>query len=110
MYEYKAQLHNVVDGDTVDLKVDLGFKTFIIERFRLLGFDAPEMKTPQGQPAKNHLQSLLEKHTLSLVIKSEKRDGFRRWLGTLYVNDGTVLHNVNAVMAEYVKSLEEVKA
>lgn len=109
MYEYKAQLHYVVDGDTVDLKVDLGFKTFIIERFRLLGFNAPERNTPGGPIATNHLKTLLEKHELSLVIKSEKRDGFRRWLGTLYIDESGVLYNINNAMAEFVKIFQEVK-
>ena len=45
MYEYKANVVRAVDGDTVDLLVDLGFGTFIKERFRLYGIDAPETRT-----------------------------------------------------------------
>ncbi|GAG20500.1 unnamed protein product, partial [marine sediment metagenome] len=44
MYTYRAKLDRVVDGDTVDLFVDLGFNICIKDRFRLLGIDTPELR------------------------------------------------------------------
>jgi micrococcal nuclease len=45
MYQYKAKLDRVVDGDTVDAMIDCGFSTFKKERIRLHGIDAPESRT-----------------------------------------------------------------
>ena len=45
MYQYHAVVNRVVDGDTVDLRIDLGFKVWIEERCRLLGVDTPETRT-----------------------------------------------------------------
>ena len=45
MYEYKAKLIRVVDGDTIDAEIDLGFKIFIKERIRFAGIDTPESRT-----------------------------------------------------------------
>ncbi len=45
MYTYNAKLVRVVDGDTVDLKIDLGFDIWINERVRLKDIDAPEVRT-----------------------------------------------------------------
>ena len=45
MYQYKAKLIRVVDGDTVDAMIDCGFSTFKKERIRLYGIDTPECRT-----------------------------------------------------------------
>ena len=45
MYQYKAKLVRVVDGDTVDAMIDCGFSTFKKERIRLYGIAAPESRT-----------------------------------------------------------------
>ena len=45
MYEYSVQIRRVVDGDTVDLLIDLGFSTLIKERVRMAGIDTPESRT-----------------------------------------------------------------
>ena len=45
MYEYNAKLDRVVDGDTVDAMIDLGFDTWVHKRIRLEGIDAPETRT-----------------------------------------------------------------
>lgn len=42
-YQYDAQVENVVDGDTVDVRIDLGFETYIIERLRIRGIDTREI-------------------------------------------------------------------
>jgi len=45
MYRYQAKLIRVVDGDTVDAEIDLGFNIYIRERIRLMGIDTPETRT-----------------------------------------------------------------
>ena len=46
MYEYKAKIRRIVDGDTVDVDIDLGFNMILSkQRIRLYGIDAPESRT-----------------------------------------------------------------
>jgi micrococcal nuclease len=89
IYIYKAELIRVVDGDTVDLIVDLGFDTSRKERFRLYGVDAPEMNTAEGKAAKAWLIGILGPYgaiyvqTIQLETKA-KRDKYGRFLAVLY--------------------------
>jgi micrococcal nuclease len=89
IYIYKADLIRVVDGDTVDLVIDLGFDTFRHERFRLYGVDAPEMNTEAGKEAKAWLIGVLGPYgaiyvqTVQLETKA-KRDKYGRFLAVLY--------------------------
>jgi micrococcal nuclease len=89
IYIYKAELVRVVDGDTVDLIIDLGFDTLRKERFRLYGIDAPEMNTAEGKEAKKWLIGVLTQYgaiyvqTIQLETKA-KRDKYGRFLAVLY--------------------------
>jgi len=89
IYIYKAELIRVVDGDTVDLIIDLGFDTQRKERFRLYGVDAPEMNTLAGKAAKAWLIGVLGPYgaiyvqTLQHKTKA-KRDKYGRFLAVLY--------------------------
>lgn len=87
MYQYKATITNVVDGDTFDLDIDLGFNIHIHERVRLLDID-----TPEKFGAEKELGLLVEEYAWNnfyraqVVIQSEKADtaaetdSFGRWL------------------------------
>ena len=64
MYEYKCKIRKVVDGDTVDVDIDLGFGVWLRkQRVRLVGIDTPESRTKDleeknmGWPQKSFLQS-----------------------------------------------------
>ena len=89
IYIYKAELIRVVDGDTVDLIIDLGFDTSRKERFRLYGVDAPEMNTAEGKAAKAWLIGILGPYgaiyvqTIQLETKA-KRDKYGRFLAVLF--------------------------
>jgi micrococcal nuclease len=94
MYEYSAQVLRVVDGDTVDLAIDLGFFVYIRERVRLLGIDTPEIRTKdleekrRGYAAAARLTEMLQE-SVALVVKTQLHQGkFGRTLGTLYVTPG----------------------
>lgn len=83
MYAYSARVIRWVDGDTVDLRVDLGFHIFIETRFRLYGIDTPE----RGQ--KNHDQATALCNSLAPIgadvfIRSHKdADKYGRWLADI---------------------------
>lgn len=79
MYEYKCKLRRVIDGDTIDIDIDLGFKTVLSnERLRLAGIDAPESRTRDlrekelGLKAKARLKELLPKNFVIRTTKDEK--------------------------------------
>jgi endonuclease YncB( thermonuclease family) len=86
-YTYHAQVAKIVDADTVDLLVDLGFCTAVKVRIRLLGIDAPEMNTDEGKAAK---AALIEKMPVSTMVTVRTfkfaGDKFGRWLGNIELN------------------------
>jgi len=59
MYNYKAKLNRAVDGDTVNMTIDLGFRLFYTANCRLAGINAPEMNTEEGKKSKIALEMML---------------------------------------------------
>ena len=102
MYEYYVRkVENVVDGDTIDVLIDLGFDILFASRVRLAGIDTPESRTKDlvekalGLEAKEYLKKSL-KDSKSVVIKTEKMDSsekYGRILGWVYVDGNTVSLN-----------------
>ena len=95
MYEYFVrEVKNVVDGDTIDVIIDLGFDILFSSRVRLAGIDTPESRTTDkaekalGLEAKEYLKKQF-KDAKSVVIRTEKMDSsekYGRILGWVYVN------------------------
>ena len=83
MYYRKAVVTNVVDGDTFDATVDLGFDVFTHQRFRLIGINAPELGTSVGERSKKALETLFKGK--NVVIKSTKPDSFGRYLADVHL-------------------------
>jgi micrococcal nuclease len=75
MYQYKAKLNRVVDGDTVNLTIDLGFRLTYTCNCRLAGINAPEMNTEEGKTAKFMLMLMLPE---SFTIESTGLDKYGR--------------------------------
>jgi micrococcal nuclease len=102
MYEYYVRkVDNVVDGDTIDVLIDLGFDILFQSRVRLAGIDTPESRTKDlkekalGLESKEYLKKHL-KDAKSVVIKTEKMDSsekYGRILGWVYINGDTVSLN-----------------
>jgi micrococcal nuclease len=95
MYEYRVkQVLRVVDGDTIDVDLDLGFNISYTQRVRLAGIDTPESRTTDkaekvlGLEVKKHLTELLKSST-QIVIRTEKPDStekYGRILGWIYLD------------------------
>lgn len=83
MYNYQASLIRVVDGDTVWLRVDLGFRMFAELSFRMAGIDAPEMNQAGGAAAKARLTELMLALGPTFPIQTTKADKYGRWLVTI---------------------------
>lgn len=85
MYDYAVTLDRVIDGDSVDLDIDLGFRTWIRNKDCRLGrIDAPEMTTAAGPPARDALAAFLAGKVLT--IHSIKLDKYGRPLIELYAD------------------------
>jgi micrococcal nuclease len=110
MYEYFVKnVTNVVDGDTIDVLIDLGFDILFASRVRLAGIDTPESRTRDlaekklGLESKEYLKKYL-KDAKSVVIKTEKMNStekFGRVLGWLYINGDTVSVNDHMINDGY---------
>lgn len=82
-------LHRVVDGDTVEVLVDLGFRRYSREKIRLRGVNAPE---PHGETRKQGLAAAAFTQSWfdaiepqdRLLLESHRADSFGRWLGSIY--------------------------
>ena len=76
MYQYKAELIRVIDGDTVDAMIDCGFSTFKKERIRLYGINTPETRTrdlkekEKGLAAKARLIELIEEGGNNFIVET----------------------------------------
>ena len=91
MYTYKAILDRVVDGDTVDALIDLGFDTHVKKRIRLYGMDAWESRTRdkeekvKGLAAKARLIQILNENNNEFILVSYGVGKFGRCLGELFL-------------------------
>lgn len=77
-----AKVLDVVDGDTIRLQLDLGWRITYTARVRIAGINAPEMKTPEGLQAKQHAQTLLQPGD-EVTFLSKGFDKYGRPLGHL---------------------------
>ncbi len=101
MYEYGAELVRVIDGDTVDCVIDLGFDIKYKCRIRLKGIDTPEVRTrdleekKRGLAAKDRVIELL-KDQKSFIIKTEldKKGKYGRILGTIILNNNETINQI----------------
>lgn len=90
MYSYNAKIINIVDGDTVDAEIDVGFKIKITHRLRLIDIDTEEMHDPDPQlrqlarTAKDYLITKLLNQTVK--INTYKADSFGRYLAEIYID------------------------
>jgi micrococcal nuclease len=110
MYEYRVtRLLDVVDGDTIDVQIDLGFDVSFTSRVRLNGIDTPESRTLDlkekklGLDAKDWLKHRLET-ARKIVIRTEKPDSsekYGRILATLVVDDEPTSLNDQMVKSGY---------
>ena len=92
MYQYNVSVVKVVDGDTIDVDIDLGFgMTYKKQRVRLMGIDTPESRTRDleekkfGKASKKHLKELLESAERVSLISHDKGK-FGRILGEIYIH------------------------
>ena len=92
MYHYNATLVRVVDGDTVDAMIDLGFDIQVKKRIRLAGINAPESRTRNkvekklGIAAKERLVEIMEGAANVFELESKECGKYGRVIGKIYIN------------------------
>lgn len=113
MYEYRVKsVIAVIDGDTIDVDIDLGFDISITKRVRLAGIDTPESRTTNKQEKTLGLEAkALLKQQLAgaktIVIKTEKPDSsekYGRVLGWLYLDGAATSFNETMIASGYAWS------
>jgi endonuclease YncB( thermonuclease family) len=94
LYQYKGKVTRVVDADTVDAALDLGFGIIMHQRFRLDGYDAPETWRPRNELEREHgekatkraVELLLDK---DIIIRTSKVPGiYGRYGAVIWLPDG----------------------
>lgn len=114
MYEYKVKVTDVIDGDTIDVVIDLGFDIFTNRRVRLAGIDTPESRTTDlnekkfGMEAKEYLKHLLG-NASNVVIKTlatDVNEKYGRVLGQVYIESSTMSVNDLLVSHGYAWSYD----
>ena len=116
MYTYKIKLDRVVDGDTIDAYIDLGFNISVKKRIRFKGINTPESRTrdleekARGLAAKDRLKNILE-GAKTIQLTSHGVGKYGRCLGELNVDvvDGKeclILVNVNELLIKEGHAVE----
>ena len=111
MYEYKATVHRIIDGDTVDVTIDLGFEMTTKQRIRLYGINTPESRTrdleekKRGLAAKDRVIELIgncEELSIKTIINKKARGKYGRILADVLA-DGI---NVNQTLVSEGHAVE----
>ena len=116
MYTYKIKLDRVIDGDTIDAEIDLGFDVSIKKRIRFMGINTPESRTrdleekAKGLAAKDRLSNLLEGAN-TIELKSHGVGKYGRCLGELNIDvvdgkEGVTMTNVNELLIKEGHAVE----
>jgi len=107
MYTYKAKLDRVVDGDTIDVNIDLGFDISVHKRVRFSGINAPESRTrdleekAKGLAAKDRVKAVLSENE-TFTLESKELGKYGRVLGEIFVE------NIDGQTNLTLKSLNEL--
>jgi len=92
-----AVIANVVDGDTCDISLSLGFSVTVKLRFRLSNINTPERGQPGWQEATDFLRQFIDK---PVTVQSTKLDKYGRYLAEIFIASPTGLHSLNQMILD----------
>ena len=119
MFEYEATLDRLIDGDTIDVLIDLGFDIHIKKRVRIFGINTPESRTrdleekKRGLAAKARLKELIKENGNKFQLTSHGVGKFGRCLGEIELsvgNAGDILVSEGHAYPYFGGNKEEAKA
>lgn len=96
LYYYNATVDRVVDGDTIDVTIDLGFNVWIKERLRLYGLNTPETRTKdleekeRGLKAKKYVENQVNSNSGQIQVLSLGRGKYGRVLAEIWVGKNNI--------------------
>lgn len=96
MYEYRAKVIDVHDGDTITAMVDLGFHIQMEIKVRFFGINAPEItgpSKPNGLKTKLRVIELISGKDIIIKTHKDKQEKYGRWLGDIFLPDSTISIN-----------------
>jgi len=101
-YIYTAQLKRVIDGDTLEVDMDLGCGVYVTQRVRLFGLNSPEKKTEGGKDSKAYVEKILRAAQGELLLCTHKddREKYGRLLGNVFVRLDMKLECLNVMLLE----------
>tara|TARA_R100000234_G_scaffold119801_1_gene103827 strand:- start:146 stop:499 length:354 start_codon:yes stop_codon:yes gene_type:complete len=111
MYTYKIEVDRVIDGDTIDANIDLGFDVSVKKRIRFMGINTPESRTRdaeekvRGLAAKKRVEELLE-DAETITVKSHGLGKFGRCLGELTITQAGEDVNLNKLLIKEGHAVE----
>ncbi len=89
LYTYAATVEKVIDADTIDVRIDVGFSIQLYDRLRLRGINAPEVETQEGKLAKKFLVDYLSRCPLIILrTYKQKEEMYGRWLADIFALKG----------------------
>lgn len=106
MYQYNGKVVRIIDGDTIEALVDLGFGVHVFQTLRMNRIDAYETSLRSGTTedqkflglaGKEFLKSILPKDA-KIMIKTEKSDKYDRYLADIFMNEHEHEMNINDLM------------
>lgn len=112
MYHYKAKVEKIVDGDTIDVTIDLGFKITTFQRIRFAKINTPETYNVKkdseeylkGMEAKQFVEQRMAANNFEISLETEKvTEKYGRYIGTIWLADSTVSLNDELVQKGFAK-------
>ena len=112
MYSYKAKVVKIVDGDTLDVVIDLGFKITTNQRIRLKGINTPETHSVKkdseeyknGMIAKKYVEKRIKENEFEVYLETDKDTGkFGRYIGNIWLDKKMTLLNKELVDKKLAK-------
>jgi len=108
MYEYKAKIISVYDGDTCTALVDLGFNINLKIKIRLFGIDTPELRgedRDNGIKSRDRLRELILDKNVTIKTYKDRTEKYGRWLASIYIDVpetiiGDIQYSVNDILVK----------
>ena len=103
MYEYRAKVEKIYDGDTITVEIVLGFGVYKTERLRLSGIDAPELRgeqRPYGLVSRDKLRELILGQEVIIKTYKDKKGKYGRYIADIYIDSESGMVCVNDWLVE----------
>lgn len=102
LYNYRAVVTGVYDGDSITIDIDLGFNNWMKnQKVRLLGINTPEIRgeeRPDGLVARDRLRELILDKEIIITSYKDKSGKYGRWLATVFLKQDGMFENINTLL------------